>query len=55
MDERETPPAAPAAPVRDEEGGEQACLLDRVCDACGRMADSAPPTTCPRCGAPIGD
>ncbi|MFR9673553.1 hypothetical protein [Streptomyces sp. TR02-1] len=44
------PAGAPAA----EEGGEPACLLDRVCPACGRLADAAPPTVCPRCGGPVG-
>jgi rubrerythrin len=43
----------PAAP--EPLGGEPACLLDRVCPECGRLADAAPPTTCPRCGATVGD
>lgn len=38
-----------------EMGGEPACALDRVCAECGRIADAAPPTTCPRCGAPVGE
>jgi rubrerythrin len=58
MDERDAE-AAPSTPEAhrspEPAGGEPACLLDRVCDACGRMADAAPPTTCPRCGARIGD
>jgi hypothetical protein len=54
MDERDTEAVTPGRAAPEPEGGEPACLLDRVCDACGRMADAAPPTTCPRCGAPIG-
>ncbi|MDT0379417.1 hypothetical protein RM572_11625 [Streptomyces sp. DSM 42041] len=42
-------------PADQDLGGEPACMLDRVCPACGRLADAAPPTTCPRCGAAVGD
>jgi rubrerythrin len=38
----------PDAP--DDEGGDPACWLRRVCPACGRLADEDPPTTCPACG-----
>lgn len=56
MDEHDTESAPPRdRPEPEPEGGEPACLLNRVCDACGRLAETAPPTTCPRCGAPIGD
>lgn len=56
MDEHDTEYAPPRdLPAPEPEGGEPACLLNRVCDACGRLAETAPPTTCPRCGAPIGD
>ena len=60
MNARDTASAPPSQPGPEPqtgpepEGGEAACLLNRVCDECGRLADTAPPTTCPRCGAPIG-
>ncbi|MGX5656541.1 MarR family transcriptional regulator [Geodermatophilus nigrescens] len=38
----------PRAPA--DEGGDPACWLARVCPACGRLADEAPPTRCPACG-----
>ncbi|MCU1670932.1 MAG: DNA-binding transcriptional regulator, MarR family [Blastococcus sp.] len=34
----------------DDEAGDPACLLRRVCPACGRVADEDPPTRCPACG-----
>lgn len=37
----------------DEEGGDPACWLRRVCPECGRMADEDPPTRCPACGAEL--
>lgn len=33
--------------------GDPACLLPRVCQACGAVADDDPPTTCPLCGTEI--
>lgn len=36
-----------------EVGGDPACWLQRVCPACGRLADTDPPTTCPACGRPV--
>ncbi|WP_255600434.1 hypothetical protein [Blastococcus sp. LR1] len=36
--------------MTDDEGGDAACLLRRVCPACGRVADEDPPTRCPACG-----
>jgi hypothetical protein len=43
-------------PVRSEdEGGDPACWLHRVCPACGRLADEDPPTRCANCGADIED
>ena len=33
--------------------GDPACLLPRVCPACGAVADEDPPTTCPQCGGEI--
>jgi rubrerythrin len=35
----------------EEPGGDPACWLRRVCQACGAMAEQDPPTTCPACGA----
>lgn len=40
-------------PVVDDEGGDPACWLPRVCQECGRLADEDPPTRCPACGAEI--
>jgi hypothetical protein len=37
----------------DDEGGDPACWLHRLCPACGRMADEAAPTRCPACGADL--
>ena len=38
------------------EGGDPACWLDRVCDACGRLVDERPPPDrCPQCGAELRD
>jgi rRNA maturation endonuclease Nob1 len=34
-----------------ERPGDPACLLRRVCQACGAVAESDPPTVCPRCGS----
>jgi len=31
--------------------GDPACLLRRVCPACGAVADHDPPTVCPQCHA----
>ncbi|WP_237318291.1 hypothetical protein [Streptomyces sp. JJ36] len=46
-------PSGPPGPAPADEGGEPACLLDRVCPECGGLADAPPPTACPRCGAPL--
>jgi rubrerythrin len=35
----------------DDLPGDPACLLRRVCQQCGAVADSDPPTTCPQCRA----
>jgi len=37
----------------DGRPGDPACLLRRVCQSCGAVADDDPPTTCPQCRAPI--
>ncbi|WP_374112941.1 DUF309 domain-containing protein [Streptomyces sp. WAC 00631] len=36
---------------RQQEGGDPACWLDRVCDECGRMREGPDPTVCENCGA----
>lgn len=33
-----------------ERPGDPACLLRRVCQACGAVAGTDPPTVCPQCG-----
>ena len=35
----------------DDRPGDPACLLRRVCPACGTVADRDPPTVCPQCHA----
>jgi hypothetical protein len=45
------PGRRPVSP--DDEGGDPACWLRRVCPACGRMADEDPPTRCQACGAEL--
>jgi rRNA maturation endonuclease Nob1 len=37
----------------DDEGGDPACWVRRVCAACGRLAEEDPPTTCDACGAEL--
>jgi hypothetical protein len=37
----------------DEEGGDPACWLGRVCPECGLLAEEPPPTVCARCGAEL--
>lgn len=48
-------PVSAAVPVSAEasasaEGGEAPCLLDRVCPACGRVAEGVAPKFCAECG-----
>lgn len=43
----------PARPGPDDEGGDPACWLRRVCPGCGRLADEDPPTGCPACGTEL--
>jgi rubrerythrin len=33
--------------------GDPACLLYRVCQACGAVADAGPPAVCPQCGSEL--
>ncbi|HEY7430601.1 MAG TPA: hypothetical protein VH641_07700 [Streptosporangiaceae bacterium] len=35
--------------LAEDRPGDPACLLYRVCPACGSVADADPPTTCPQC------
>jgi rubrerythrin len=35
----------------EEQPGDPACWLRRVCPECGSMADRDPPTVCPQCHA----
>ncbi|HEY2304517.1 MAG TPA: hypothetical protein VGI05_01410 [Streptosporangiaceae bacterium] len=37
----------------DDRPGDPACLLPKVCQACGAVAESEPPTTCTQCGSEI--
>jgi len=47
----EEPMRQDSAPWQDELPGDPVCLLRRVCQRCGSVADEDPPTTCPQCGA----
>jgi rubrerythrin len=38
-------------PVEDDLPGDPVCLLRRVCQRCGSVADRDPPTSCPTCHA----
>jgi len=40
---------------REDEGGDPACWLRRVCPACGRLAEEDLPTTCAACGAELAE
>lgn len=48
---RAAPPGAQQADLAEDRPGDPACLLRRVCQACGGVADTDPPTVCPQCGA----
>jgi rubrerythrin len=37
----------------EDRPGDPACLLPRVCQACGAVTESEPPATCPQCGSEI--
>ena len=43
-----------AEPLPEESGGEAACALHRVCEACGALEDGPPAPVCPRCGTVRG-
>ncbi len=40
-------------PDPEDRPGDPACLLRLVCQACGAVAESGPPATCPQCGSEI--
>ncbi len=40
----------PVPAEQQPEGGEPACLLNRICPGCDALLDTPPPTTCHRCG-----
>jgi uncharacterized protein YeaO (DUF488 family) len=42
-----------AGAAGDDRPGDSPCWLSRVCPRCGSIADAEPPTTCPRCHAPV--
>ena len=41
----------PTPADEQQAGGEAACALHRVCDACGALEDGPPAPVCGRCGA----
>jgi hypothetical protein len=43
-------PGTEPAGFAEDRPGDPACLLRRVCQACGGVADTDPPTVCPQCG-----
>ena len=47
---RAAQPEAEPADFAEDRPGDPACLLRRVCQACGGVADTDPPTVCPQCG-----
>lgn len=53
----EPPEAGADDPVEwdteEESPGDPACWMARVCPDCGGLAETDPPTRCPRCGATI--
>ncbi|MBB5939684.1 zinc ribbon domain-containing protein [Streptomyces zagrosensis] len=49
------PAALPAPVAAEREGGEAACLLHRVCPACGRLAPETDARYCGRCGTALAE
>ncbi|MFH8680134.1 DUF309 domain-containing protein [Streptomyces lydicus] len=45
----------PGRPPAREEGGDPACWLDQVCDACGRIRERPGSEVCEHCGAVAGE
>ncbi len=50
MTEPATSPERLPADEGEEPGGDAACALHRVCDACGTLEDGHPVPVCGRCG-----
>jgi hypothetical protein len=48
-------PEQHAQRTEEQDGGETACALHRVCDACGALEDGPPLAVCCRCGATRAD
>ena len=46
-------PAAGPEEFAAERPGDPACLLRRVCQACGSVAGEDPPTVCHQCGSEL--
>ncbi|HEX5565888.1 MAG TPA: hypothetical protein VFY14_02925 [Streptomyces sp.] len=49
-------PGGSATSAGEQEGGEAPCLMDRICPACGRVAEESGgvlPRNCERCGEPL--
>ena len=51
MTQRRPDADRPPADEGEPAGGESACALHRVCDACGALEDGPPQPVCGRCGA----
>ena len=50
---RQPGPGAGTYDADEDRPGDPACLLRRVCPACGSVADRDPPTVCPACHAAL--
>ena len=50
MTQPEPRPERPGTDEGEGAGGEAACALHRVCDACGALEDGPPAAVCGRCG-----
>ncbi|MEV0323204.1 hypothetical protein ACIBKX_26015 [Streptomyces sp. NPDC050658] len=51
---RRRPPLG-ISPAPGSDAGEPACLLDRVCPDCGRLATERDARFCARCGTPLAE
>ncbi|GGN33315.1 hypothetical protein GCM10012285_04240 [Streptomyces kronopolitis] len=49
------PPRTPGPPWPGEQGGDPACWLDQVCEACGRIRERPGGEACAYCGAGVAD
>ncbi|WP_369217449.1 hypothetical protein [Streptomyces flavofungini] len=52
---RRRPPMGIGSARLAQEAGEAACLLDRVCPDCGRLATERDARFCARCGSPLAE